>query len=54
MLKHTVVILVVTVSLLVAVGAVAFAEGKAGNSEGDVGVGPTQLLADGVLNPDFA
>ena len=40
--------------MLVAVGAVALAEGKAGSSEGDIGVGPTQLLAGGSLNPNLA
>jgi hypothetical protein len=54
MLKHAVVVLVVVVSLLAAVGAAAFAVGKAGSSDADIGVGPTDLLVDGVLDPNLA
>jgi hypothetical protein len=55
-LKYTVLALVVTVSLLVSVGAVAFAVGNAGSSESqaDIGLGPTDLLADGVIDPRLA
>ncbi len=53
MLKHAVVVLVV-VLFLAAVGAVAFAMGKAGSSEANIGVGPTDLLVDGVLDPNLA
>jgi hypothetical protein len=56
-LKYTVLALVVTVSLLVAVGAVALVVGNATSSEADlpdIGVGPTDLLANGVLNPSLA
>ena len=54
MLKHTVLVLVVMVLLLVAVGAMALVGGKAGGSEGDIGVGPTQLLVNGMVEPNFA
>lgn len=55
MLKHTVLVLVVVmVTLLVAVGAVAWAGGKVVGLRGEIGVGPTQLLADGTLDPDLA
>jgi hypothetical protein len=47
-------VLVVVAALLVAVGAAALAGGEVGNSGGDeVGVGPTQVLADGALEPDL-
>ncbi len=55
MLKHTVFVLVVVmVALLVAVGAGAWAGGKVVGSGGEIGVGPTQLLADGTVEPDLA
>jgi hypothetical protein len=54
MLKHTLLVLLVTASLLMAVGAVASAEGEVGGSGGEFGVGPTQLLADGTLESDLA
>ena len=56
-LKYTVVVLVVVVALLVAVGAVTFAVGNAASSAADIadiGVGPIDLLADGVIDPNLA
>lgn len=53
-MKRTALVLAVVVALLVAVGAAAFAGGKADNTGGDVGVGPTRLLADGTMEPDLA
>jgi hypothetical protein len=53
-LKRTVLVLAVVVALLVTVGAAAFVGDKAGNPGGDVGVGPTKLLADGTIEPDLA
>jgi hypothetical protein len=53
-LKRTALVLaaLVMVALLVAVGAAALAGGEVGNPGGDeVGVGPTQLLADGTMGP---
>ena len=49
-MKRTALVLAV----VVAVGAAAFAGGKADNPGGDVGVGPTRLLADGTMEPDLA
>jgi hypothetical protein len=54
MLKHTLLVLVVTVSLLVAVGAVASAEGEMSEPRGEIGVGPTQLLADDIVESGVA
>jgi predicted histidine transporter YuiF (NhaC family) len=54
MLKQAVLVLVVTVLLLVAAAAAAVTGGKAGSPGGDIGLGPTQLLADGTLEPDLA
>jgi hypothetical protein len=34
--------------------AAAVAGGKAGSPGGDIGLGPTQLLVDGTLEPDLA
>ena len=53
MLKRTALVLAVVAALLMAVGAAAFAGGKVGNPGGDIGVGPTQLLADGTMEPDL-
>lgn len=55
-MKRTALVLAaVVVALLVAVGAAAFAGGEVGNPGGDdVGVGPTQLLADGTMEPGLA
>lgn len=53
-LKRTALVLAVVVALLVPVEAAAFASGKAGNPGGDIGVGPTKLLADGTIEPDLA
>jgi hypothetical protein len=56
-LRYTVFALVVVVVLLVAVVAVAFVVGNAARSEADladIGVGPTDLLADGVMDPNLA
>jgi hypothetical protein len=48
-------VLAVVVALLVAVGAAAFAGGKASDPGGDyLGVGPTQLLTDGAIESDLA
>ena len=47
-------VLAVVVALLVTVEAAAFAGGKAGNPGGDLGVGPTKLLADGTIELDLA
>jgi hypothetical protein len=47
-------VLAVVVALLVAVGAATFAADEAGNPGGDIGVGPTELLADGTIEPDLA
>jgi hypothetical protein len=49
--------LVLTLSLLVAVGAVALVVSNAASSEGDlpdIGVGATDLLADGVIDSSLA
>ena len=46
-LNFRVLALVVTVSLLMAVGAVTFVVGNAASSEADIGVGSTNSLADG-------
>ena len=54
MLKHALLVLMVAVTLLVAVGAAAWAGGKVGSSVGGIGVGPTQLLADGTVEPELA
>ena len=54
MLKQAVLVLVVTVLLLVAAAGVAVSGGEAGSPGGDIGLGPTQLLADGTLEPDLA
>jgi len=57
MLKYRVLALVVTVSLLVAVGAVAFVVGNAASIEADIaniGVGLTAPLAGGVIDPNLA
>ncbi len=52
-MKRTALVLAVVVSLLVAVRAAAFASGEAGNPGGDIGVGPTELLATGTIEPDL-
>lgn len=55
MLKRTALVLAVVAALLMGVGAAAFAGGKVGNPGGDeTGVGPTQLLADGAVEPGLA
>ncbi len=54
MLKQAVLVLVVMVLLVLAAAAVAVAGGKAGRPGGDIGLGPTQLLADGILESDLA
>ena len=55
MKRTALVLVVVVVALLVAVGAAALAGGEVGNPGGDeVGVGATQLLADGTMEPGLA